>query len=388
MHVNRITGEVLPERSQFTHCELGAMKMRKSDGKKLFVRNHLGHSIEDIERFRSAHNNIGVFKTMLMSNEPEYLDKYGDPNTLFLAPLTFDMDASEDPSPESWEQLVREVSLLINYICFVFHIKDINCARIWFSGGRGFHVEFPIHTLGIYAHHDLAKVFSLIGRTLATEMQFKYMDMSLYGSKHLLRLDNSIHQRTNSYKWPLKQSEVLKAYDYQFLLDITKYPRTGFGEKFWPVPEPSKYALAKWDSLVNEISSIPVKPPVQAHTTTPSNYDMHSYRCIEMQFEDGYLVPQGMRYHVAYIIAQHFKQNGFDFNYTEAKLYEWAENKCDPPYNTEEDMTELHRMMSMVYNSDRYTIGCGYIQRNAPPICDAQNCPIGRSQIAKKISLL
>ena len=377
--VDRNTGEVLPGPEHFVHCELGARAI--IGGKPVFHRNVIAHGEEDIKSWRDRYNNTGIFRTLLLSNEEEYLDKYGDEDTLFYAPLTFDMDANKDPSDENWTALVHETRRLVNYLVGRFKLPGDDCINVWFSGGRGFHIEVPPQVLGIYPHHQLNKIFNRAAREAGDYCELEHLDLSLYGGKHLYRLEGSIHERTKSYKWPMKASELAKAYDYSFISKISKEYRVA---SFWKYPNPGVETTRRWDQLVLESTTSYSSTALPSIQNTPETYNRSDFRCIEMQFEKDYIVPEGNRYNIAYILAMHLYQNGFDKESAESEMMTWASEHCSPPYTSEEDLVEWHRMLDDVYHGKKHSIGCPYIQTTVPSICEEKQCPIGQRMIKKR----
>ena len=95
--------------------------------------------------------------------------------------------------------------------------------KVFFSGSRGFHIEIP---------RDLDKKllpsenFSEVDKIFITNSFSKslYVDLSIYKITGLIRVENSLHQKSALYKIPLNINE-LKNLSIDEIIRLAKSPR-------------------------------------------------------------------------------------------------------------------------------------------------------------------
>lgn len=78
---------------------------------------------------------------------------------------------------------------------------------IYFSGNRGFHLEYPI-TIRHTHPHLVSKTF------FETLTQSKFLDKQIYAQRHLMRSDGSVHFKTNLHKTGITYDELLGGMNY------------------------------------------------------------------------------------------------------------------------------------------------------------------------------
>ena len=74
--VNRITGEVLPPQTAFHFVEAAAFTDRG------FVRGTVLQSAQEIREWREKYQNTGIFRSMLLASQSDFLNKYREESTL------------------------------------------------------------------------------------------------------------------------------------------------------------------------------------------------------------------------------------------------------------------------------------------------------------------
>jgi hypothetical protein len=260
---------------------------------------------------------------------------------------------------------------------------DEQFIKIWFSGNRGLHVEIPAAALGAWPHHELWKVYGYYAKDLKEREGLKFLDLSLYSGKHLYRLENSIHQKSMLYKWPLRMSELPVVKKFDFFKKQAATPRHGV---IWPTAlEASDKARAAYTKLA--MAGLEVKTRATPNTITPgdiSKYDRTSFFCIDTLFSEEHLSAHGNRNTTAFVLASHLRQNGFDYDQAQQEMARWASEHCDPPYVSESDTEEWSRALTRVFEGAIPTSGCSFIQQNLPHLCQETKCKIGRARIARR----
>ena len=142
--------------------------------------------------------------------------------------LPLDFDHQEDPAVAlGW---LRRVLLKLE-------AWDVNlrAARVYFSGGKGFHAELP-HTLfgGFAPSADLHRRLKAAARLLLGDIPF---DGSIYDKLRLWRLENSRHGKTGLYKVRLTAPEALTL-DLATIRVLAERPRSADDEpELTPIPD-------------------------------------------------------------------------------------------------------------------------------------------------------
>src|SRR5690625_27040 len=120
----------------------------------------------------------------------------------FLAPLYFDLDNEDDPAI-SQADAVKLIDFFINEL-------DLKETDIWtyFSGSKGFHILINSEALGIEPRNDLHKIFKHIAGYLIHRLELVSLDLVVYNNRRMLRLPNSVHQKTRLFKVELSIDEL------------------------------------------------------------------------------------------------------------------------------------------------------------------------------------
>ncbi len=131
--------------------------------------------------------------------------------------LVFDLDGDLNA--------VKDVTY--NFVMHLYHEFDIplEYMRIAFSGSKGMHVSIPMNTISdnIQPRNDFYKVYKGIAKDLATD--FKFVDYSIYESKRLFRMTNTVNSKSGLYKIPLNYEE-LDGLTIDEIKELASNPRT------------------------------------------------------------------------------------------------------------------------------------------------------------------
>lgn len=151
----------------------------KRDGKALLI------DIKEVPEFAQRHDNTGIY-TSIFQYESTDIDTAAS-----LGSLCFDFDS---PDLEvSYTETKRLVDHLLSYI-------PSSGIRVYFSGGKGFHVECEALTLNISSSDDIAGVSRFIAGNLVEELSLTTADLVIYDQRRMWRLPNSRHQSTGLFK--------------------------------------------------------------------------------------------------------------------------------------------------------------------------------------------
>ena len=373
--VDPLSGEVLGTVADYRHTEVGVFTTAG------FRRNVMVHSTAELQAWRKTHNNTGVLCNVLFSNQPD-LEKYRDPETLFYGNLIFDFDIADDKD-ELWPALIDQVARgLIPALKRDLSVPS-DMLRVWFSGRRGLHIEVPAAHMAVWPHHELNRIYNHYARRIKEDDKLTFLDLSLYGGKHLFRMGHSIHQKTGLYKYPIAAGELAAIRDLTKMRAWAKQPRPGTLP--WKTPHSSNaQARAQYQVLARDALEVKERRLQNISLLTDnSKYDRSQYRCIETLFSDGYMLPEGNRNNTAYMLAAHFRTNGFTYEQAEQELQTWASEHCDPPFTSELEVKEWKGTLEKVYLMDPPAFGCATIQRTIPHLCEESLCPTGQRRLSK-----
>lgn len=142
--------------------------------------------VNNIEKFRTDNNNIGLYTSVWNYNIDEDLD-----DAVRLGPLYFDIDN------ENIEVSYYECTKLYFYLSKF--IPD-SAILIYFTGKKGFHVECEPIALGINPSNNLPNIFRFIASTIKQDLNLTSLDFSVYDARRMWRLEGSRHQSTGLYK--------------------------------------------------------------------------------------------------------------------------------------------------------------------------------------------
>ncbi len=136
----------------------------------------------------------------------------------FIAPLYFDLDHAEDPSVSQ-----KDAVKLVEFFTKEMDIRESDM-WIYFSGSKGFHILISSDALGIEPRNDLHKIFKHMAGYLVHRLGLTSLDLVVYTEKRMIRLPNSMHQKTNLFKTEISVDELNKL-TLEEIKDLAKSPR-------------------------------------------------------------------------------------------------------------------------------------------------------------------
>ncbi len=146
------------------------------------------------------------------------------------------------------EAVKVEVEKFIGYLQAILEVSP-DCLRISFSGNKGFHVVMPIECF--VAEPKASIHFSLVVKGIAGEIAqgFGFIDSAIYEPKRLLRVLNTVNEKSGCYKIPLTFEE-LHTLDIDQIKELAKEPREVDSRPVSEIsPVPSLHELwVKWYS--------------------------------------------------------------------------------------------------------------------------------------------
>lgn len=294
----------------------------------------------------------------------------------FTAPLYFDLDYAEAPAVSQAEA--------VKLIDFFTKELDIEEADIWvyFSGSKGFHVLVSSQAIGVEPRDDLHKVFKHIAGYLKYRLgdveikqdeqdndqevidPLKSIDLVVYTEKRMLRLNNSIHQKTRLYKIELTIDE-LKTLTLDQIKKLAEAPRRDVGIK----DRASQIALRK---KANDFYKDKLEEYLQAAATVAQRYDKEEYIftkgqppvCVQNILDGGWK-KDGDRNQATVQLACYFKAAGHTKEEALKILEEWVvrHTTAKGGYNVQQRIANTRSVTEAVYSKENeYKFGCAFVR--------------------------
>jgi hypothetical protein len=183
--------------SQFKYIELGRWKWSRTKQKMQVSREvqSTGAGPDDYEPKRfpvealpeyiREHGEEGIYTSIFQYNSPNIHDSTS------LGPVYFDIDSGDLAIS------LAESNKLVDHL--LTYIPD-SAIRLYFSGGKGFHIECEPLTVGVTPHDELSGVFRFIAEDLTKRLDLQSVDFAVYDKRRMWRAANSRHQSTGLFK--------------------------------------------------------------------------------------------------------------------------------------------------------------------------------------------
>ncbi|MGH7796306.1 MAG: primase C-terminal domain-containing protein [Candidatus Binatia bacterium] len=248
---------------------------------------------------------------------------------------------------------------------------DPNALQIYFSGAKGFHLMLDTRLFGRVApSKSLPTVFDSLRRHVAQELPEplrENVDLSIKDRVRLLRLPNTIHEKSKLFKIILS-AEELENLPAQQIRKIARASRpltltdeTGFLPRAEVAANP---AAAELFSRVRRQTAKLTRKPFAYRFRRPADISRPEFRCAGAQkIWESHIEP-GYRNNCAIRLASEFRLMGLSSDETEQKLLEWNErNNIDLP------AAELQSVVHSAYQHGfpyRYSCRDPILQRFCP----------------------
>lgn len=278
----------------------------------------------------------------------------------FIAPLYFDLDHAEDPSKSQADA--------IKLVDFFTGELDVKLSDLWvyFSGSKGFHVLISSQALGIKPRNDLHKIFKHIAGYLVHRLGLESLDLVVYTSYRMLRLPNSIHQKTRLFKVELSVDE-LRTLTLDEIKQLARMPRKE--GPFTVVQRKEGLAVREAAARLYEDKAHEYE---QAAATTSARYDREEYvfrkglppACVTDILEKGWK-KDGDRNQATVQLACYFKDAGHTKEEALETLEAWVlqHTSAGSKYQRQQRVANTRSVVDAVYSKENeYRFGCAFIR--------------------------
>lgn len=289
-----------------------------------------------IDKFKSLPNaREGLFKTVYT-----YDSENQDESTLY-GDLYFDFD-----DPEDFEKVRDDALTTISYLKIIFRL-DYSHINIFFSGRKGVHITVNKEYLGIEPHKYLNLAFKYIVKTAHDYSKYKTLDLQIYDTKRLFRIENSKHEKTGFYKVPITYEE-LSNLSIDKIKELAKFPRVL--PKNESASSDLDYAKRRFKDIMERHAR-----KVEERNLKGSGNLKYTPPCIKLLLEKG--ANEGARNNTIAVLSSFYKNKGMDYKSALELVLEWNSSKNSPPSLA----GEVTRTARSIY-SGKCTYGCTYIK--------------------------
>lgn len=320
-----------------------------------FIRNEMMLP-KDTFDFRFKHDNKGVYMTAYMYDSTDQKDA----NMVGNFYLDFDYDLTGEDKEESFDIIRKDVAKAMRYLKVFLGIEKEQ-VLLFFSGSKGVHLIVPWEVMGVSPSKNLNRYYRMLAEDISAHTSGKTLDLKIYDNRRLLRMANSIHQKTGLYKISISYEELtdLKLKEIQELAkDSRQIPQVSKKLSQKAQVEMLSYEK-KFKALINRASTA-ISKEVNLDYMPP---------CVEALLDGK--VAEGQRNTTAAFLSNYFKQSGLSREEAAAKLTEWGQNNCDPP------MSErvINTTVSSIYNGSA-KMGCS--TGKTISTCDEKSCKLSK----------
>jgi hypothetical protein len=285
--------------------------------------------------------------------------------------LLIDLDHPE--LAPAWEAAKRLSSLLIERWAI-----DATAWQIYFSGAKGFHLMLDTRLFGkIAPSKNLPTIFDSVRRHLAQELPEPLratVDLSIKDRVRLIRLPNTVHEKSQLYKIILSANELEKLTSRQ-IRELAREPRslmltdeTGLVSRV--EVSANRAAMELYERVRRQSAKLTRKPFVYRFRR-PADIERPDFPCAGAQKIWESHIDAGYRNNCAIRLASELRLLGLTSDETEARLLEWNDR------NGIELLPEELRAVAHSAYQHRfpYRYSCrDAILRRYCPLTDIQSC--------------
>jgi hypothetical protein len=243
--------------------------------------------------------------------------------------------------------------------------------QIYFSGSKGFHLMLDCRVFGRVAPaRNLPLVFDALRRHLAQELPEQLrsaLDLAIRDRVRLLRLPNTIHEKSKLYKRLLSFDEV-QSLDTEEIKCRAQEPRQlELTDETGLIPRtmvaPNTEAAALYRRIHGQIKRW-TRKPFRYRFARPENLDKIKFRCAGLEAIWESNIERGNRNNCAIRLASELRLMGLGADETLEKLLQWnAQNAIDLP---EEEITSVVRSAFQHRYPYRYSCRDAVLRRFCP----------------------
>lgn len=264
------------------------------------------NKLKDEFGYKDFYNSIYVYDN---SDNIEESNIYG--------PLVIDLDSSIK-SEEDFERLKEDLSLVVSSLSVLMGLNENNFV-LHFSGNKGFHISIPPSVFAIKPSKDLHTYYRKIAEKIRDKSSISTIDMKIYDKRRLIRVENTINNKTGLYKVPVSYDQV-RSFSLKDMVMYAKETKNAtYNKDLYLVPEARQFLNNIIDEVKNSKNKIKNKKIVINNKRKIPNTP-----CLRDLIKNG--VNKGQRNNTAVALASIFLQNGFSYEESLQMLLYWNSN--------------------------------------------------------------
>lgn len=304
--------------------------------------------------------NKNCFSTIQAFKEPQR-DK-NQSGELHYCGIFFDLDAETDEggkvTKEAFSRAVSDANCIINF--FTELGIDEPCIKVWFSGGRGFHILINPDPFNITPHRHLTYIIKTIALYLKSKYKLNTLDDKIYTARRMWRIPNTEHHTTGLYKTELYHNELVD--DYNAICELCSkarkeplYEKEEY-ENIVTQDEPMEFwkRFSEQFEFQEKVKSLRPTKKIVYTEKWPS--------CVNDILKGGTKQP-GTRNKATVILACYLKDTGKTQNEALDILLKWVKSlKCESEKKRKERISNTYAVVRQVYKDTKYHFSCKAIR--------------------------
>ena len=320
--------------------------------------------LDAVAEFQQENANYNVFATI-----QQFRNKVHTKPEISFMPLYFDLDH------EDVEVSQKDALRIVQF--FGGLSLDESDISVYFSGKKGFHILVNPYVLGIEPHMELHRIFKYIALYLEKHLGLDSLDIgSIYSSRRMLRLPDSVHQSTGCFKVQLTHAELQQPLEE--IKNLARSPRGILAATL--DPQRNETAGAWYESLADAWydSEQQKAKPVPSDIMDAMEDDPV---CVTDLLNNG-IKKSGDRNKATMALASYMKDAGYTQADAEHILLDWVMKIPKDMTSADEAGRKSSTLTATatIFNSDNYHFSCPYIRalkgENDPVPCAGRHCPL------------
>lgn len=296
-------------------------------------------------------NNYSVFATIQRFANP--MEVKGEK---FISPLYFDFDDADNPANSRLDAIK-----VVDFFMKELDVKESDI-KIFFSGSKGFHMMIHERALGIEPRADLNKVLKHVASYLVYRLDLNSLDLVVYTVKRMIRLPNSIHEKTKLFKTWLSLTE-LREKNLDEIKALAGSPRGALPDSTSEINARPKAAYFYKDKAT-EYDQVAVTASPRYNGTLYTFLKDQYPACVEDILAHGWKKP-GDRNAATVQLACFFKDAGYTQEESLAILEDWVirNTTATNEYQKAQRIANTRSVVSVIFSKDNdYKFGCAFIR--------------------------
>lgn len=363
-----------------TYCyAFGNYKFTGSDGEQNFTTWKCYHVDQILKEIVKKSKDGNAFCSVQRYSSLDATD--GD---LQYCDLYFDFDGP-------FEQTRTDAVKVVQYFTGERFNLPAELVRVWYSGGKGFHILVNAEVVGIQPHKELTYQMKKATLFVSSFLDLQTLDKSIYTIRRMWRIPDSKHY-SGCFKTELYHGELFEKSEAE-IKTLASSPRGPlWGEDDVTGIEPDEDLQVWFQGFVTAYED-DVK--FQSNQPRAAVKKLEKAPVCVQDLLDNHIRQEGSRNRATMTLAAYYKDQGATQQEAEAVLVPWA-LRTPAGLTSKKGERELtagtKSVIKTVYDdAGKYTFGCAFIRSlgtgtDKPIQCDGDRCPVANVTLDDEIS--